>query len=170
MRAICAICVGVLASGLTACREPTQSKRAAATQIPTSSEIRSKHRSARAGTPVGNPDELAGVREAPDRRGGAVGMQLLLLTSVPARLSNLTSGTPQAWEGLTAMVYERSSSQPPPQGERNYFKDDDQEGVLRYSNGRLTAHKPTSTWICVAGRKTRGLDACTGRTSTKRCV
>lgn len=70
-----------------------------------------------------------------------MGMQLLLLTSVPARLSNLTSGTPQAWEGLTAMVYERSSSQPPPQGERNYFKDDDQEGVLRYSDGRLTAHQ-----------------------------
>ena len=90
------------------------------------------------GRPVQQPETLSGIWEAPDGRGGAVGLGLGLLTSISSDRVSL-AGAPQAWGGLDALLYERTSA-PTTSVERNGFTDRSEDGLLRYESRRLTLH------------------------------
>jgi hypothetical protein len=90
------------------------------------------------GRPVSDPEALSGIWEARDGRGGAVGIDLQLITYLP-RDARSFEGTNETWQSLHVGVYERAL--PTTKfGEENYFADSRQGGDVRYENGRLTLH------------------------------
>jgi hypothetical protein len=81
------------------------------------------------GQPVPNPESLSGIWEAPDGRGGAVGLHLQLTTVVPADVTRL-SGVTQSWFSLQVGVYQRNG--PTIQfGEENFFVDSYPDSNIR---------------------------------------
>ncbi len=125
------------------------------------SEVRRVNRSAYDGIPVRHPDELAGVWEAPDGRGGMVGIDLVLWTTIGADRTEV-AGSPQAWKSLTVMMYQRTGPRPD-DTERNSFGDGYRDGLVSYAGERLRVHwtgvdldlqrTPGQTWT---GRFHRG--------------
>jgi hypothetical protein len=87
------------------------------------------------GTPVEHPEQLSGVWEAPDGRGGAVGLQFILHTAIPAQTTVLADAQ-QTWTSLEVGIYQRSGPTVAI-GEENWFTDSLQDGALHYQNGRL---------------------------------
>jgi hypothetical protein len=90
------------------------------------------------GRPVSDPEALSGIWEAGDGRGGAVGIDLRLITYLP-RDARSFKGTGETWQSLQVGVYERALSTIR-LGEENYFSDFKRVGDVRYENGRLTLH------------------------------
>ncbi len=90
------------------------------------------------GNPVSHPEELSGLWEVPDGHGGAVGIHLILSTTVPADATTLV-GVEQAWLNLQLGIYQRSGSVLQ-FGEENFFGDSPRGGSVRYDNGRLRLH------------------------------
>jgi hypothetical protein len=100
----------------------------------------SEDRSFYLGTPVPHPEDLSGLWEAPDGHGGAVGIHLLLHTTIPVEAATL-SGAEQKWLGLQVGLYQRSAAELPLRHE-NGFSDSARGGNVRYEGGRLTLHSP----------------------------
>jgi len=90
------------------------------------------------GRPVSDPEALSGIWEARDGRGGAVGIDVKLITYLP-RDARSFEGTGETWQSLQVGVYERALSTIR-LGEENYFSDSAQGGDVHYQNGRLTLH------------------------------
>ena len=90
------------------------------------------------GRPVVHPEALSGIWEAPDGRGGAVGIHLELTTTLSGD-ADPPRWTPQAWENLGVAVFDRSGPDLD-HGEENSFSDSSRGGGLRFENGRLTLH------------------------------
>ncbi len=100
--------------------------------------IQAQERSFYQGKPVQHPEALSGLWETSDGRGGAIGIHLLLDTSVPGDATSLNGAT-QSWQELQVGVFERRGSAMQT-GEANYFADSVRGGGLRFENGRLTLH------------------------------
>ncbi|HEY4051361.1 MAG TPA: hypothetical protein VGM27_31245, partial [Acidobacteriaceae bacterium] len=92
------------------------------------------------GKPVLHPEELSGVWEAPDARGGAIGIHLVLYTTAPVETTTLV-GTEQDWHALQVGIYQRAGAVLS-FGEENSFSDSPRGGSVRYEEGRLTLHYP----------------------------
>jgi len=90
------------------------------------------------GKPVAHPEELSGLWEVPDGHGGAVGIHLILSTTVPADATTLV-GVEQTWLNLQLGIYQRAGSVLQ-FGEENFFGDSPRGGSVRYDNGRLSLH------------------------------
>jgi hypothetical protein len=90
------------------------------------------------GKPVAHPEELSGLWEVPDGHGGAVGIHLILSTTVTADGTTLV-GVEQAWHNLQLGIYQRAGSVLQ-FGEENFFGDSPRGGSVRYDNGRLSLH------------------------------
>ncbi len=87
---------------------------------------------------VTNPENLSGLWEAPDRRGGVIALQLTLLTTAPAAAKTLV-GTPQSWFALEVATYQ-SSGAALDYKNGNSFSDSEGGAGLRYDRGHLTLH------------------------------
>jgi hypothetical protein len=105
-----------------------------------SSAQQHEDRSFSRGMPVTHPEDLSGIWEAPDGRGGAIGIHLLLDTTVPVEAITL-AGAKQSWLGLALGVYRRSGGGFH-LGDENSFSDSPRGGSLRYEDGNLTLHFP----------------------------
>jgi hypothetical protein len=105
----------------------------------TSATQQQQDRSFYLGTPVTHPEDLSGVWEAPDGRGGTVGIHLILDTTAPVDATTL-AGTQQSWLGLQVGLYRRTAELQP--GDENFFSDSLRGGSVRYEQGRLTLHSP----------------------------
>ena len=92
------------------------------------------------GRAVSDPESFSGLWEAANGHGGAVGIHLLLSTTVPATTRTL-KGIPQSWESLEVGVYERKGAVIQ-FGEQNYFADSSRGSNVRFDDGRLTLHFP----------------------------
>jgi hypothetical protein len=92
------------------------------------------------GMPVAHPEDISGLWEAPDPRGGAIGIHLLLDTTAPVDATALV-GIEQKWLGLQVNPYRRAGAEIQV-GEENSFSDSPRGGNARYENGRLTLHFP----------------------------
>ena len=116
------------------------------------------------GRAVLHPEALSGLWEAANGHGGAVGIHLLLNTTVPATTRTL-KGISQSWNSLEVGVYERKRAVIK-FGEQNYFTDSPRGGNVRFDDGRLTLHfsgdpaidldllqQPDNVWV---GRFHRG--------------
>jgi hypothetical protein len=90
------------------------------------------------GNPVTHPEELSGLWEAPDDRGGVIGLHLTLRTTAPSSVTKLT-GVRQSWGSLEADIYQRTRGEFHP-GNSTGFTDSVRGGSLRYDNGRLILH------------------------------
>jgi hypothetical protein len=90
------------------------------------------------GRPVTHPEALSGVWEAPNGKGGAVGIHLQLGTTAPGEAKTL-SGTPQSWRELVVGVYERKGATIE-FGEENFFSDSPRCDIVNFENGRLRLH------------------------------
>lgn len=101
-------------------------------------EQQAQDRSFYLGQPVVQPEELSGIWEAPDGRGGAIGIHLTLDTAAPANAVTLV-GTKQTWLDLQLGMYQRAGSVLK-WGEENGFSDSLRGGGLRYNDGKLTLH------------------------------
>jgi hypothetical protein len=91
------------------------------------------------GTPVTHPEDLSGAWEAPDGHGGAVGIHLILDTTLPVDAT--LAGATQAWLGLQVGLYHRTGAQIESSDE-NLFSDSLRGGSVRYEDQRLTLHAP----------------------------
>jgi hypothetical protein len=78
--------------------------------IPMPGEIPPARRSFYAGRPVDHPESLSGVWEASHGQGGAVGIHLHLMTTVPLH-GNSPIWTPQSWAHLEVSVSQRKGSE-----------------------------------------------------------
>jgi hypothetical protein len=92
------------------------------------------------GTVVTHPEDLSGVWEAPDGHGGALGIHLILDTTVPVDATTL-AGARQTWLGLQVGLYRKTGAGFQPL-EENDFSDSPRGGSVRYEDGRLTLHSP----------------------------
>ncbi len=90
------------------------------------------------GTPVAHPEDLSGLWEAPDGHGGAIGIHLVLDTTIPVEATTL-AGARQSWLGLTLGLYHRSGAEFQ-LGDENRFSDSLRGGSVRYENDRLILH------------------------------
>jgi hypothetical protein len=90
------------------------------------------------GQTVQYPESLSGLWEAPDGKGGAVGLYLQLTTTVPAEVTTL-SGVTQSWFSLTIGVYQRKGATLQ-FGEENFFVDSYPDSGIQFDQGRLTLH------------------------------
>jgi hypothetical protein len=90
------------------------------------------------GKPIAHPEELSGLWEVPDGHGGAVGIHLILSTTVSADATTLV-GAQQAWLNLEVGLYQRAGSVLQ-FGEENFFYDSPRGGSVRYDDGRLRLH------------------------------
>lgn len=97
-----------------------------------------QNRSFYVGGLVTHPEELSGIWEAPDGHGGAIGLHLILSTTVPAEATTLV-GAKQSWLDLQVGIYQRAGLVLQV-GEENYFGDSPVGGGVRYVNNRLTLH------------------------------
>lgn len=95
-------------------------------------------RSPYAGRPVTHPEALSGVWEVSDGKGGAVGIQLELSTTVSAGLKTL-SGMEQKWQSLVVGMYQRAGATIW-LGEENFFSDSPRGGNVTFEKGRLELH------------------------------
>jgi hypothetical protein len=86
--------------------------------------------------PVLHPEEISGVWEAPDGHGGAIGINLLLHTTVPGDAATL-AGVSQSWQSLEVGLYQRTGAALV-FGDENFFGDSLRGGSVRYKDGRLT--------------------------------
>lgn len=109
-----------------------------AQQRPVASLISREDRSPHLGHPVNHPESLSGLWETSNGKGGAVGIHLLLTTSVPGNATTL-NGVQQSWRSLEVGVYERKASSIQ-FGEQNYFSDSPRGGNVTYEDGRLKLH------------------------------
>jgi hypothetical protein len=96
-----------------------------------------------AGMSVQSPESLTGLWEAPDGHEGAIGIHLLLTTTVPATAKSLV-GTVQSWQHLEVRVYERKKPSIGPADE-NGFSDSKRGGSVTFDRDRLRLHF-VSTW------------------------
>jgi hypothetical protein len=103
-----------------------------------SSPQENQDRSFYLGTPVPHPEDLSGLWEAPDGHGGAVGIHLLLHTTLPVEAATLI-GAEQKWLGLQVGLYQRTAAELPLRHE-NGFSDSARGGNVRCEGGRLTLH------------------------------
>ena len=116
------------------------------------------------GRAMSHPEDLSGLWEAANGHGGAVGIHLMLSTTVPVTARTLR-GISQSWDNLQIGVYERKGAVIK-FGEQNYFTDSARGGSVRLDDGRLTLHfsgdpaidlellqQPENVWI---GRFHRG--------------
>lgn len=87
------------------------------------------------GQSVVNPEELSGLWETSDGKGGAVGIHLRLVTTATGNAKTLTN-TPQFWEHLEVGVYQRKGAQIE-FGEENFFTDSPTGGRVTFQNRRL---------------------------------
>lgn len=87
---------------------------------------------------VEHPEALSGIWETSDGHGGAVGIHLVLDTTVPGTATSL-HGVPQAWQDLLVSIFDRRGSEIQV-GEENSFSDSKRGGGVRLENGRLTLH------------------------------
>jgi len=99
-------------------------------------------RSFYSGKPVPHPEELSGVWEAPDGKGGAVGLHLTLVTTAPADATTRV-GVSQEWDHLEVGIYHRVGAVFEI-GEENGFSDSVRGGGVRYESGKLTLHSGSS--------------------------
>jgi hypothetical protein len=90
------------------------------------------------GKPIAHPEELSGIWEVADGHGGAVGIQLILSTTVSADAVTLF-GIEQAWLNLEVGIYQRAGAVLQ-FGEENFFMDSLRGGSVRYDDGRLSLH------------------------------
>jgi hypothetical protein len=107
-------------------------------QQPNASAQNHEDRSFYLGTPVTHPEDLSGIWEAPDGHGGAIGIHLVLDTTVPVEATTL-AGAKQSWLGLQVGLYRRSGPQLQ-MGDENFFSDSLRGGSVRYENDRLILH------------------------------
>ena len=89
-------------------------------------------------SPVAHPEALSGLWETSNGHGGAVGIHLLLTTTVPGDVKTL-HGTTQSWQSLEVGVYERKLATIQV-GEQNYFSDSPRGGNVSFDMGRLRLH------------------------------
>jgi hypothetical protein len=92
------------------------------------------------GTPITQPEDLSGLWEAADGRGGAIGIHLVLDATAPTDATTLV-GIQQKWLGLEVAPYRRAGAEIQV-GDENFFSDSPRGGNVRYENGRLTLHFP----------------------------
>ena len=102
------------------------------------SAAQSSDRSPYLGRPIMRPEELSGLWEAHDGHGGAVGIHLLLTTTISASADTL-SGTQQSWQALEVGVYERKGVMIQ-LGEQNYFSDSPRGGNVSFEDAQLRLH------------------------------
>jgi hypothetical protein len=121
---------------LLACGNRQQSKALTIQKAP--EEDPSFYASFYIGRRVSDPEALSGIWEARDGRGGAVGIDLQLITYLP-RDARSFEATNETWQTLQVGVYERALAATK-LGEENYFTDSRQGGDVRYENGHLTLH------------------------------
>jgi hypothetical protein len=106
--------------------------------IATQTDTDPAHRSLYRGRPVDHPEALSGVWETPDGHGGAVGIHLRLMTTVPLHV-NPPIWTPQSWAHLQVSVFERRGSEFV-SGDENYFSDPPDDRPVALERGRLRVH------------------------------
>jgi hypothetical protein len=87
---------------------------------------------------VDRPEAISGVWEAPDGRGGAVGIHLDLSTIVSDDLDP-PAWTPQSWQHLNFGVFQRRGSEIA-FGEEGYFADDPRSGSVTLEADHLQLH------------------------------
>jgi hypothetical protein len=90
------------------------------------------------GRPVTHPEGLSGLWEISNGHGGAVGIHLILTTSVSWDVPTL-SGAQQSWQRLDVGVYERKGATIQ-LGEQNYFSDSSRGGTVSFDEGHLELH------------------------------
>jgi hypothetical protein len=112
----------------------------ARSQSDADSHLPQQDRSFYLGTPVMHPEELSGLWEAPDGRGGAIGIHLVLDATAPVEATTLV-GVQQKWLGLQVGLYRRAKAEIQI-GDENFFSDSPRGGNVRYENGLLTLHFP----------------------------
>lgn len=100
--------------------------------------VQDKDRSFNVGRPVPHPEEISGLWEAPDGRGGAVGLHLMLDTTARADATTLV-GAKQLWLDLQVGLYERPGHRIQID-DQNSFSDSPRGGGVRLEKGRLTLH------------------------------
>ncbi len=110
--------------------------------VMTGSEIPSGDRSFYLDQPIDHPEALSGIWETPDGNGGAFGIHLQLMTTVPAD-ADPPLWTPQSWQPLEVDVFQRKGSEIA-SGDENSFADSVRGGSVRLSGGRLALHFPSS--------------------------
>jgi len=87
---------------------------------------------------VSSPELLSGLWEAPDGRGGLIGLHLQLITNVPGTTTSL-AGAQQTWEHLEVGVFQTKG--PTLQFEdQNYFSDSPRGSNVHFENDRLSLH------------------------------
>jgi hypothetical protein len=90
------------------------------------------------GKPIAHPEELSGLWEVPDGHGGAVGIHLILSTTVSPDATTLV-GVEQAWLNLQLGIYQRAGTVLQ-FGEENFFGDSPRGGSVRCDDGQLSLH------------------------------
>ncbi len=88
--------------------------------------------------PVIHPEALSGIWEAPDGRGGAVGLHLQLATTLPGEASP-PLWTPQSWLDLEVGVFDRTGPEIAI-GEENHSSDSIRGGGALFQDNRLKLH------------------------------
>jgi hypothetical protein len=92
------------------------------------------------GDSVSHPESLSGLWEAPDGKGGAVGIYLQLSTTVPGATTTLV-GTTQSWVSLSVALYRRRGATLNISNEEaNFFADSPRGGGVHFEHERLTLH------------------------------
>ena len=94
------------------------------------------------GRPVTNPEALSGFWETSNGHGGAVGIHLTLVTTVPTEGWYSAGDAPQSWEHLNLDVYERRGARIGPD-EDNGFSDCPRGGNISFHGGHLTLQFPS---------------------------
>jgi hypothetical protein len=84
---------------------------------------------------------LSGIWEASNGHGGAVGIHLILNTTIPndASAGDNLKGTSRVWRDLVVGVFERQGAEIR-FGDMNYFTDSISGGSVTYNQGRLQLH------------------------------
>jgi hypothetical protein len=127
----------LVVASVSACTLPGMEARS---QSGADSHSPQQDRSFYLGMPVMHPEDLSGLWEAPDPRGGAIGIHLVLDATAPTDATTLV-GIQQKWLGLEVAPYRRAGAEIQI-GDENFFSDSPRGGNVRYENGRLTLHFP----------------------------
>jgi hypothetical protein len=100
--------------------------------------VQPSDRSPYLGNPVAHPEALSGLWETSNGHGGAVGIHLLLTTTVPGDARTLY-GITQSWQSFEVGIYERKGVMIQ-FGEQNYFSDSPRGGNVSFEGRRLRLH------------------------------
>ncbi|MFZ0662559.1 MAG: hypothetical protein WAM66_07705 [Acidobacteriaceae bacterium] len=84
------------------------------------------------------PEALSGLWETSDRRGGTIGIHLILDTTIPGDATSF-KGVPQTWVDLQVGVFDRHATEMQV-GEENFFSDSPRGGRVHFEDGQLTLH------------------------------